>query len=252
MTWTFTDDPERYADHVLALLTSRIVENTLPLTVLDSVRAGQPFGPAPMLFGWYQQHGAVTGAVSMTPPYGLLLAELPEASELELVSRLRADQIQVPDVAGEIGAVERFVAQWTAGNAVAAEVLMRQRLYRLDQLRPPVEPAGSARLVTVEDLDLVMDWLAAFRREADQRMGRLERSAYQRRIDLGLLWFWLDEAGDPVALAGRNVMIAGMSRIGPVYTPPEFRRRGYGEAARLPAPGTRSIRAPGPCCCSPT
>jgi len=28
-------------------------------------------------------------------------------------------------------------------------------------------------------------------------------------------------------VAGRNVTVAGVSRVGPVYTPPEHRRQGY-------------------------
>ena len=32
-------------------------------------------------------------------------------------------------------------------------------------------------------------------------------------------------------MAARNITVAGVSRIGPVYTPPAFRRHGYGAAA---------------------
>ncbi len=34
-----------------------------------------------------------------------------------------------------------------------------------------------------------------------------------------------------MSLAGRNVLVAGMSRIGPVYTPPAARRQGYAAGA---------------------
>ncbi|WP_248958872.1 GNAT family N-acetyltransferase [Sphaerisporangium perillae] len=40
----------------------------------------------------------------------------------------------------------------------------------------------------------------------------------------------LEDGGRPVAMAGFSRPIIGMSRIGPVYTPPEARRRGYGAA----------------------
>jgi len=35
----------------------------------------------------------------------------------------------------------------------------------------------------------------------------------------------------PVAMAGRNRVVAGMSRVAPVYTPAGLRGRGYGAAA---------------------
>src|SRR6185437_16719792 len=100
MSWHFTDDPERYAEAVLGLLTQRPAANTIALTVLDGLRAGGDFGAGRPLLAWYDQDGAVTGAVSMTPPYGLLLTELPADSEADLVAALRRDQVAIPDVHG--------------------------------------------------------------------------------------------------------------------------------------------------------
>ena len=49
------------------------------------------------------------------------------------------------------------------------------------------------------------------------------------------LLLWDDAGGVPVSLAGVTRPAAGVSRIGPVYTPPEHRRHGY--AAALTAAG---------------
>jgi predicted GNAT family acetyltransferase len=43
------------------------------------------------------------------------------------------------------------------------------------------------------------------------------------------LWLW-ETDGEPVSLAARRTTIEGVTRIGPIYTPPTFRRRGYGAA----------------------
>jgi len=229
MSWHFTDDPERYAEAVLPLLTQRPAVNTIALTVLEALRAGGDFGGGRSLLAWYDQDGAVTGSVSMNPPFGLLLTELPDGSEVELVAALRRDQVAIPDVHGRQADVDRFVAQW---QPAATEVLVRQRLYGLAELRPPtVPPAGSARVAGSDDLDLVMDWLTSFVAEAEPWAAAPQRSIYQHRVELGLFWFWRDPAGEPVSLAGRNVPVAGMSRIGPVYTPPAARRRGYAAGA---------------------
>jgi predicted GNAT family acetyltransferase len=108
---------------------------------------------------------------------------------------------------------------------------MRHRLYTLDGLRPPdPPPTGRARAAVAEDLDLVMDWLVRFHDEAEASAASPQRAMYQRRIELGLLWLWHDEQGVPVSMASRNVSVAGVSRIGPVYTPPAARRHGYGAA----------------------
>jgi predicted GNAT family acetyltransferase len=231
MPWSFSDDPHRYAEHVLDLLTSRPDSNTLPLTVLETLRAGQRFSDAAPLLGWFDNGGAVTGAVSMTPPYGLLLAELPAGSEQELVRVLRERATEVPEVVGTVDAATRFAASWTAGTGLGTELAMRQRVYTLDGLRPPVPPPpGRARPAVAADLDVVLEWVTRFHAEAEASAPTPQPEMYQRRIELGLLWLWQDEQADPVSMAGRNVTVAGVGRIGPVYTPPACRRHGYGAA----------------------
>lgn len=231
MPWSFSDDPHQYAEHVLDLLTERPDANTVPLTVLETLRAGQRFSEVEPLFGWYEAGGAVTGAISMTPPYGVLLAELPSGSEAELVAGLRDRAATVPDVMGTVDAARRFAAGWTAGTGLNTEQVMRQRVYTLDGLRPPVPPpAGRARVAVPADLDLVMDWVTRFIEEAEASSAAPQPEMYQRRIELGLLWLWQDEQAEPVSMASRNVTVAGVSRIGPVYTPPASRRHGYGAA----------------------
>jgi len=231
MPWTFTVDPERYAEQVLDLLSARPDANTVALTVLETLRAGQRFSETDPLFGWFTDGGAVTGAVSMTPPYGVLLGELPDGSEDELVAGLRERGAGVPDVMGTVEAAERFAASWTAGRGLRTELAMRHRLYTLDDLRPPdPPPAGRARAAVADDLDLVMRWLVDFHDEAEASAASPQRAIYQRRVELGLLWLWQDERATPVSMASRNVLVAGVSRIGPVYTPPAARRHGYGAA----------------------
>jgi RimJ/RimL family protein N-acetyltransferase len=231
MPWSFSDDPHRYAAHVLDLLTARPDVNTVALTVLETLRAGQRFSEADPLFGWFEADGAVTGAVSMTPPYGIVIGELPAGSEAALVTGLRARGAEVPDVIGNVDAAERFAANWTAATGLRTELVKRHRFYILDGLRPPSPaPAGRARAATPADLDLVMEWVVGFHDEAEASSATPRPEMYQRRIDLGLLWLWQDERAVPVSMACRNVTVAGVSRIGPVYTPPAARRNGYGAA----------------------
>lgn len=80
MGWNFTDDPEHYADRVTGLLAQRPAANTIALTVLDLLRAGQRLGPGELVLAWYERDGEVVGAVSITPPYGILLTVVPGAA----------------------------------------------------------------------------------------------------------------------------------------------------------------------------
>ncbi|MBV9170302.1 MAG: GNAT family N-acetyltransferase, partial [Chloroflexi bacterium] len=52
-------------------------------------------------------------------------------------------------------------------------------------------------------------------------------------------WLWVDADEVPVSLATRRRPISGSARIGPVYTPPSQRGRGYGSA--VTAAATREV-----------
>ena len=49
------------------------------------------------------------------------------------------------------------------------------------------------------------------------------------RFSYGGFTLW-EAAGQPVSLAGLSRPVAGQARLGPVYTPPGLRGRGYGGA----------------------
>ena len=105
-------------------------------------------------------------------------------------------------------------------------------MYRATAIRPPAEVPGRPRAATRADRNLLVSWLRAFTAEA---LGDVESPAQdsERWVDdrLGgaggvVLW----EVDEPVSLAGWGGRTPNGIRIGPVYTPPEHRRRGFGSA----------------------
>jgi GNAT superfamily N-acetyltransferase len=224
-----TDDPELFAPYALPLLAARPVESTLALTILEAVRGGHRYSAESMLFGWYDGPGPA-GLVLMTPPHPLLLAVVPSQTVHDLVSVLRDGGVEVPGANGSPETVDGFAAAWTAGTSRQSVPVMHSRLYRLNRLIPPARPpAGHARLAQDDDRELVLGWTQAFQREIEA--GPVDSSAaVAERIDDGRIWLWEDPAGLPVSLAGRQRTTGGVARVGPVYTPPDHRRHGYGTA----------------------
>lgn len=223
MRWAYTADVEEYAAAVEPWLLGDPVGNTVMLTVLRGLRAGQ-FAENPLM-GWLEDDdGSVAGVVGHTPPYPLGITDVPLPALSPLVRDLIEMDRQVAEVRGPVEVAEAFAREWWR-----PELSRRaERLYRLGELAPYAAP-GKARTVTVGEVEEAVRWLREFQEEA-----RVDRAAdptpvVSARVNREELLWW-EDGGRPVALAGVSTPIAGMSRIGPVYTPLELRRRGYGGA----------------------
>lgn len=233
MTWTFSGDVEEYAGAAGALLAADPALHTISLTVVEATRHGTD--ARPQLFGWWTgAAGLVTGAVSHTPPHDLLLGVLPDEAVLPLVRDLLERRTPLPGVNGDCAAAAQFAAVWAAQTGGAVLLRDAERLYRLDRLIAPPPCPGSARPPVPADTGLLEAYLRGF--SADTGMLLPDLAAWvPERLDFGGLLLWQDAAGRPVALAGVNRPAAGTVRVGPVYTPPEQRRRGFGAAVTAAA-----------------
>jgi predicted GNAT family acetyltransferase len=107
---------------------------------------------------------------------------------------------------------------------------MRSRLYALDRLLPPdPPPPGRPRTADAADRDLLLAWFEKFHDEAMPAGPRESVRVVDDRLGHGGLTFW-EHDSQPVSLAGRSRAAAGQARVGPVYTPPGLRGRGFGAA----------------------
>jgi predicted GNAT family acetyltransferase len=228
--WTLTGDFEAYAERTEALLTSSPAEHTVSLTVIETVRAGRRWSDEPMLFGWYEEAGEVRGAVFRTPPFEWLLAVVPEEATADLVAVLRSANADVPGVNGDVAGVDRFAAAWTAATGQRATITLALDLYELGTLRhPDPPPAGRARPAEEADLDVAIRFYTGFQDEVPTPLTEV-LPLVRERMDDRRLWLWEHGAGVVASLAARTAAVAGVSRIAPVYTPPEHRRHGYATA----------------------
>src|SRR4051812_16493396 len=99
MGWRFTTDVETYAASVWHLLADDPVKHTVALSVIESVRAGHRWSDGQMLFASFDD-GTVRGAVSLTPPFELLLAAVPEDTLPALIDALLREGVRFPGVNG--------------------------------------------------------------------------------------------------------------------------------------------------------
>ncbi|MCK2217959.1 GNAT family N-acetyltransferase [Actinomadura sp. ATCC 31491] len=216
--WTFTSDPEEYAAVAEPFLLGDPVGNTVPLTVLVDLRAGLP--ATDPRFGWWTVGGEVRGAAFRTPPYPVGLAVMPVEAVEPLVEALGRD---LPTIVGRVELTDEVVRLMGPPARTVSE-----RLYRLGTLRRPEVP-GEGRLATPADYPLLVSWYQAFGEEVGLGEGGDPAERVAQRLTRRELFVWEDD-GAPVALAALSPAAGGVCRVGPVYTPPSRRRRGYGAA----------------------
>jgi RimJ/RimL family protein N-acetyltransferase len=174
----------------------------------------------------------VTGAALRTHPLNLVLAQPSDDEALDaLVERLLQERQAIPGVIAALPELEAFVAAWTTATDLDATRVLRHGVYELREVLPAPAAPGRPRPATPEDRDLVIPWIVAFAEEAlpedndPQRQVRFVESRLTADDDAGL-WLW-EDGGRPVSVSGYGGATPNGIRIGPVYTPPELRGRGY-------------------------
>jgi GNAT superfamily N-acetyltransferase len=180
--------------------------------------------------------GRIVGAAMHTPPHHLFVSRMPPEAAASLAHVLADIGRDLPGVNGAVESAGAFAATWTARTGRASTVVTAMRMYRLGELAWPRGVVGQAvAAVAGHDIELVAGWLAAFHDEAQPHAPVWDwRSLAERRVRAGQVHLWRNKDVF-VSLAAVSAPAAGVARVGPVYTPPSYRRRGYGAAVTAQA-----------------
>jgi predicted GNAT family acetyltransferase len=176
----------------------------------------------------------VEAAALMTPPHNLVVMSADGGAEgaFEAIARdLRRRRWTVPGVVGPNEPALGFASVWQALTARRYTLAIHERLYELTRVIQPPQPPGRMRLALPGDEELVANWLYEFHLEAlPDEPTALSNHREEARIRLADQDIYLWENGQPVAMAGRTRPTPKGYCIGPVYTPGQFRQRGYATA----------------------
>ncbi|HET6794017.1 MAG TPA: GNAT family N-acetyltransferase [Acidimicrobiales bacterium] len=223
-TVDMTQDPAEALAAAADFLSGDPVRHNLVLTLLH----GRIRHPEPGRY-WTARRGGRVVATVMQSPLDFMATMTPMADDVvpDVVDPIAAGGIALPGAHGEAATVARFAGCWTERTRTAARPVLGQRLYEL--AGPPVHPGVGGRLRQAgdDDAEVATEWFTAFKEETGDG-GDDIAGVVARRLRAGQLWLWDD--GGPRALAGVSEPVAGVVRIGPVYTPPDRRGRGYGSA----------------------
>ena len=226
---------EEFSRAAEEFLVAREAENNLLLGIAADLARGSGYGEIAPYLGVAMRGGRVTAAIVRTPPYGVAVSE---SDDDEAVDALAQDVLQVyPDLPGAIGPIRssgRFVEKWESLTIQRSRIRANERIYRCGAVTRARSPRGEMRAFRGADRQYALQWWKLFISES--KLPRLGGDAQildgiDRRVSDpdGGIFFW-EVDGEVVSMAGAGGKTPNGVRIGPVYTPPNERGKGYGTA----------------------
>jgi predicted GNAT family acetyltransferase len=211
------------------------VQHTVPITVIASVLHQPETDPVMITV---HRGGELYAAAFRTPPWPLIVSGLPEDAARAVADALVPVDPELPGVTGPRERAEAFGRAWAETTGADVREAMAGRLYELGELLVPKVP-GSGRAATEDDLPLLGRWRRAFQTEALGHEREVDRAEeiIRRSMARGERHHVWEDGGELVSWAHASAPLEGMSRVGPVYTPPERRGRGYGSAVTAAVSG---------------
>lgn len=259
----FTDDASAFLARAGAHLGLEPVTGTVVSTTAQ--RFAEVGVPADLPFAWFAVVTGPTGdiegvAMRTAPfaPYPPYVLGMSEQAAQALGHALVARGEHLGGINGLRPASDTVAAILAADADQALRVSMHSRLHELGTLTPPaMRVAGGLRAVRADEAELALEWIRQFFRDANEQAGRAVDDGHDadhfsledihRKLDEGVLRFWVDDEDRPLHLTGWNPPAYGVARVGPVFTPKEHRGRGLASAAvaevsaELVADGNRVI-----------
>lgn len=229
MRLVLTRDPREFATRISGFLEARI-ERNVAATVLRNLLGGD-YPDTGSLFGYgLDGDGDVALAVLRAPPWPLLATDARPAAARELMSRWLEADPEVPGVTGLPDTARGLAAAWCELTGGTSRCAIREAMHVLTEVQGPQRPAtGELRPAELGERELLVEWTAAFARDAGVPGADQAEVLVNTQLTAGRLFVWDD--GEPVSMVATAPVVAGVARIGPVYTPPERRRRGYAGSA---------------------
>jgi len=231
------DDVDAYWDHVRSFLLEDEARHNLMLGIITTLRERPDLYDEKFLASVDDDAGVVA-AVLTTPPFNAVVSDVhapqdrADAVCAAIIDGLASAFSELTGITANQPVAAHLSERWQRRSGRGARLHLSQGVYRLEHVIPPPAVAGRVRSATPSDQALVLDWYTAFNLEArlDAPRHIVERMLVSRlRGEGGGIDLWEHE-GRPVSLTAFASNTPNGARIGPVYTPPEHRRRGYASA----------------------
>ncbi len=218
-------DPAVFLQHAGALLYEREAEYGLPLGLAEALLTYLKPDITPLLLR-VEEDGATTAICIQTRRENVMLSHMTNEQAAALAAYCRKQELSVAGASGPAGAVREFCARY---SSAPVKVLMSNRILQLTQVTPPRPAPGTMRVAGSADIKTVKRFFHDFHVECipDELPTEEKLTAIiEDRIARQTVFLWETEGRVVCSAHTTRPTRAGMS-IGPVYTPPSERGKGY-------------------------
>ncbi len=220
------DDVNQFYEQAQDYLLSDEAHHCLLLRIIHTLIQNPERYQFPAYLAIAETNGEIAAVAVRTPPYKLVLSRVVDFAALEVIAEdLHNQQALLPGVSGLVEEAQAFAEIWQRVTGATYTSGIQMRIHQLTAVQPTAKASGYLRHAEAGDIDLVLEWFEAFFLEA---LGFIEEDL-QRLVSLQLskkvIYLWEDIV--PVSIASGKISTPNGGWIGPVYTPVEYRQKGY-------------------------
>lgn len=233
MTYTVTREVDlvTFRHFVEPILRTHEAANNLILGLLNQTAVEEP--PDVMVYVEGPE-GIALVAIKTDASHPLILSWTSSTEPTQaLASFLSQAEVTLSGVLGPRESAAIICQRWVEDKKATCALVVQERIYEIQHVHLPQHPVnGKGRWAEALDTKDVVALMSGFTEEALQEPdSRQVEATVQGRLDAGFplagYWLW-EEENQVVSIAGYSGPTGTGIRLGPVYTPPHRRGKGYG------------------------
>ncbi len=226
MKFTRYTSMDAFIFDTLDILLENEAQNNLPISFTKNTSAdctNQLFASVK------DEGGAVVLVAACTPPFNIVLYEtgnIQNDAAVKLLSdELKGMGFTLPGVLAEQGLAQRFANSYTVNRSFYLHMSMN--IMQLDKVNEVRKAPGALRLLREDDLYFAPYWERAFGEDCHVEVYDIQTSVgrLKNRLNKDTHYIWED--GHPVSQAVHGRSTVNGAVINGVYTPPQYRNKGY-------------------------
>ncbi len=206
-------------------LAQKEVQNNGCLIVASNL-IPKPASERPEHYFWViEQEETVVGTAFWTPPYKFTVSDMDKESLMALANAVRDSHPHIPGVGGPKEPAKHFSHFWNLKTQKSPLLEHSMRIYQVEKIiSVPMSP-GTLQKAQEKNMGLLTEWLLQFHDEISISEEVDEKKMVENYIREQRMFVWEDEGYRAMA-AYAGSTLNGV-RVNMVYTPPEFRGKGY-------------------------